>query len=126
MRLVSASPFRFVLILSTIAPAMGAVRNKKEPLDEPLSAALFGKTRRRLFAWLFLHPADAFYIRQLARILGSSTGALTRELDELTVVGILVRSSKGRQVFYQVNRKSPIFEDLRAIILKTASPASRK
>ena len=90
-------------------------------LDEPLSSALFGKTRRRLLAWLFMHPDEAFYIRQLVRILGSSPGALPRELDELTAAGILRRSRKGREVYYQVNSESPIFEELGSILRKTPS-----
>jgi predicted nucleotidyltransferase len=88
--------------------------------DEALSSVLFGKTRRRLLGWLFMHPDESFYVRQLARIIGASPGAVPRDLKPLTSVGILERTSKGREVFYQVNRSSPIFEELRGIFLKTA------
>ena len=87
---------------------------------------LFGKTRRRLLAWLFMHPDDAFYVRQLVRITGGSPGSVPVELKLLSSAGLLQRTSKGREVYYQVNRKSPVFEELRAIILKTTSPVSGK
>ena len=90
-----------------------------EPADR-LSSVLFGKTRRRLLGWLFGHPDESFYVRQLVRITGASPGALVRELDELTAAGILSRSPKGRAVFYQVDPRSPIFRELQGIILKTA------
>jgi predicted nucleotidyltransferase len=92
--------------------------------DEAVSSVLFGKTRRRLLGWLFMHPDESFYVRQLARIIGASPGAVSRELKPLTSAGILERTSRGREVFYQVNRSSPIFEELRGIFLKTAGVSS--
>jgi predicted nucleotidyltransferase len=81
---------------------------------------LFGKTRRKLLGWLFTHPDESFYVRELVRILDASPGALSRELDELTAAGILRRTARGRATFYQVARDSPIFEELQGIFLKTA------
>ncbi len=100
--------------------------SKFGPQDAAVASVLFGKTRRRLLGWLFIHPDEAFYVRQLVRITGGSPGSVPVELRLLTSVGLLQRTSKGREVFYQVNRKSPIFEELRGIILKTANPVSRK
>lgn len=99
---------------------------RKGPPESAVALVLFGKTRRRLLAWLFLHPDEAFYIRQLVRITGGSLGSVPVELSLLTSAGLLQRSSKGREVFYQANRKSPIFQELLAIIAKTASPIPGK
>jgi predicted nucleotidyltransferase len=85
-----------------------------------LSGVLFGKTRRKLLDWLFGHPDESFYLRQLARLTGSSPGALGRELPELTAVGILSRAVKGRASFYQANRACPIYLELESIIRKTS------
>ncbi len=78
-------------------------------------AALFGKTRRGLLAWLFRHPRKAFYLRQLARIVGGSTGNVPRELARLESAGIVRRTRKGREVFFQVNPDSPAYAGLRLL-----------
>lgn len=94
------------------------------PPEAAVASVLFGKTRRRLLGWLFMHPDEAFYVRQLVRITGGSPGSVPRELGLLIGAGLLERTSKGREVYYQVNRRSPIFKELRGIIVKTANPVS--
>lgn len=42
-----------------------------------------------------------------------------RKLKSLTEADILLTEKRGRQKFYAVNRKHPIFQDLRNIIFKT-------
>jgi len=100
--------------------------SKLGPPESAVASVLFGKTRRRLLAWLFMNPDEAFYVRQLVRIIGGSPGSVPIELRLLTSAGLLQRTTKGREVFYQANRKSPVFDELRAIILKTSSPATKK
>jgi uncharacterized protein len=96
------------------------MRRKKRALpDSPITAALFGKTRRRLLAWLFAHPDDAFYVRQLVRIVGGSLGDVPRELQRLEAAGILRRTRQGRQVYFQPDPTSPIFKELSGIFRKT-------
>ena len=88
-----------------------------------LGATLFGKTRRAVLALTYGHPEDSFHLRRIARFAGTGQGVLQRELQQLTAAGILTRTVSGRQVYYQANRASPIFEELRAVITKTAGLA---
>jgi uncharacterized protein len=83
------------------------------------STALFGKTRNGVLGLLFGHPDESFYVREIARTLGSGQGAIQRELESLEKSGILVRSTRGRQVFYQANAQSPIFGEIKSLITKT-------
>ena len=76
-----------------------------------------------MLALLFGHPDESFYLRQIERTIGSSHGAVHRELGHLVQAGLLVRTSRGKQVYYQANRRSPVFADLRGLILKTAGVA---
>lgn len=92
-----------------------AARAEQDP-----GSILFGKTRRRVLAWLLGHPDEAFYLRQIVRQTGAAQGAVQRELEALTRGGLLRRSVQGRQVYFQANRESPIFAELQALILKTA------
>jgi len=80
---------------------------------------LFGLTRRRILAWLLGHPDEAFYLRQIARQVGTAVGATRRELELLTAAGLLTRSVDGRQVYFQANRESPIFPELQSLFAKT-------
>lgn len=84
-----------------------------------LSKVLFGKTRGAVLALLFSHPGEEFYLRQIARETGCSPGALQRELNLLVVAGLVIRRRQGYQMYYQVNRESPVFEELKGLVSKT-------
>jgi predicted nucleotidyltransferase len=87
------------------------------------AVVLFGQTRRRLLAWLLLHPDETFYLRQLARQTGVAPGAIQRELAALTRAGILSRAVQGRQVYFGANRESPIYLELHGLVVKTMGVA---
>jgi DNA-binding transcriptional ArsR family regulator len=93
---------------------------KTDPPESAVLSVLFGRTRRRLLAWLFMHPDEAFYIRQLVRIIGGSPGAVALDLRLLTSAGLLERTARGREIYYQANSRSPVFKELRSIFQKTA------
>lgn len=88
-----------------------------------IAAALFGKTRRNLLALFCGAPDTAFYLREAAREAGAGLGAVQRELRHLASVGILVRTVRGRQVYYQANRAHPVFMELQGLMLKTVGLA---
>ena len=76
-------------------------------------------TRIKVLSHYFAHPRGSFYIRELIRILGETTGTLPRELVNLEAAGILVSNFLGKQKYYALNQKSPIIDDLRNIFIKT-------
>ena len=84
-----------------------------------LADLLFGRTRGAVLALLYGRPDQSFYTREIAREVDASVGAVQRELENLSKVGLIVRKSVGSQVFYQANREAPIFAELRALINKT-------
>lgn len=81
---------------------------------------LFGsRLRARALGWLLTHPRERYYVRQLNTILGEDSTNLSRELARLAQMGILVCEEEGRQKYYQVNRDSPVFDELRGLAVKT-------
>jgi predicted nucleotidyltransferase len=88
-----------------------------------LTAALFGKTRRALLALFYTHPDESFYLRQVIRAISLGQGTVQRELSNLTRAGLIIRSSRGNQVFYRANRESPVFPELQSLMVKTAGVA---
>jgi len=50
-------------------------------------------------------------------------GAVQRELENLVNTGLIVRRKQGNQVYYQANPKSPIFAELKSLMVKTTGVA---
>jgi predicted nucleotidyltransferase len=93
-------------------------------LDEALpGTALFGKARRAILALLYGHADELFYVREIARAAGVGHGAVQRELRALVAAGVLNRTQRGQQVFYQANQASPIYTELRGLVQKTFGAA---
>lgn len=84
-----------------------------------LADLLFGRTRGAILALLYGRADQTFYTRQIAREVAASVGAVQRELENLTKVGLVVRTSLGSQVFYQANRDAPIFSEMHSLVNKT-------
>lgn len=84
-----------------------------------LADVLFGQIRGGVLALLYGQADKSFYVRQIARHVNASVGAVQRELEKLAKVGLIVRTSVGNQVFYQINRHNPVFSEMRVLVGKT-------
>jgi predicted nucleotidyltransferase len=103
--------------MGTIVPEMGT-----QPSDR-LGEVLFGRTRRAVLALLYGHADEEFYLRQIIRAAGVGQGSMQRELEGLVGSGILLRRERGRQVYFRANPDSPVYRELRSLLLKTAGVA---
>jgi hypothetical protein len=72
-----------------------------------------------VLALLFGHADKRFYQRQIIQMLGLGSGSVQRELAQMTRVGILTRTTEGRQTYFQANRECPIFDEIRGLVRKT-------
>jgi predicted nucleotidyltransferase len=111
----AGSVLTYVLKKGTIVLKMST---KSESFGSPF--VLFGKTRRSILALFLTKPDKAFYLRQVARITGSGLGSVQREVENLAKGGVIARKKQGRQVFFQANTDSPVFVDLKNLIVKTS------
>ena len=87
---------------------------------------LFGsRLRAKLLVRLFRRPDTRYYIRQLAVIIGKDSTNVSRELTRLEETGILVSTIEGKQKYYQANRQSPVFKEIRNLMtrLPAAEPS---
>lgn len=91
-----------------------------ELISDQFASGLFGKTKRAVLALLLTNSEESFYLRQIVRSAEVGQGAVQRELQHLTEAGLLLKRRQGHQVFYQANRDSPIFNELKTILVKTA------
>jgi predicted nucleotidyltransferase len=82
--------------------------------------ALFPKTRQGILAAMFVRPQKSWYVAELARRMGVPSSSLQRELQGLSDAGILKTHRQGRMVYFQPDTDSPLYPDLRSLLLKTA------
>jgi len=81
------------------------------------------KLRVDLLSLFFGHPDEEFYVRQIEKILDVDVGNLSRELRNLEGVGLLTSRKEGNLKYYLLDRKFPVYDELRSIILKTRGAA---
>jgi DNA-binding transcriptional ArsR family regulator len=81
---------------------------------------LFGAYRHRVLSLLLLRPGDRFHVRMIARLTGVPAGSLHRELKQLAEAELVIAERRGNQLLYSANEGSPVFEELAAVLEKTA------
>jgi predicted nucleotidyltransferase len=106
-----------------IVPILGAKTASSRPRQKSLADALFTKTQQRVLGVLFGQPERSFYASELIRDAGTGSGAAQRELAKLEGSGLISARRIGHQKHYQVNAASPLYSELRNIVLKTVGLA---
>ncbi|HEY9279174.1 MAG TPA: nucleotidyltransferase domain-containing protein [Eoetvoesiella sp.] len=81
--------------------------------------ALFTKTQQRVLATLFGQPDRSFYANEIIALADVGSGSVQRELAKLAAAGLVTVKPIGNQKHYQANYDTPIFAELRGIVLKT-------
>ena len=92
-------------------PKMGSASN--------LADALFTTTQQRVLGCLFGQPERSFFASELIKLTHAGSGAVQRELKQLTDSGLLTTSQVGNQKHYQANPAAPIHGELCSIVRKT-------
>jgi predicted nucleotidyltransferase len=119
--------------LGIIMPNMGSMATKAsrperrkavasgQAMATSLADALFTTTQQRVLALLFGQPDRSFLATELIDLTGSGSGAVQRELKRLTSSGLITVTPIGKQKHYQANPDSPVFAELRGLVLKTVA-----
>lgn len=81
--------------------------------------ALFPKIRQNILAATLLQPEKSWFISELAEYLGTSPSSLQRELESLTMSGILQSRRDGNRLYFQAETESPIFPALQELVTQT-------
>jgi predicted nucleotidyltransferase len=100
-------------------PIMGTT----PPPNSSIADALFSKVRQRVLAVLFGTPDRSFYTNEVIGLAQSGAGAVQRELADLAAAGLLSVRKQVNQKQYQANAASPVFAELRSLVLKTSGLA---
>lgn len=84
---------------------------------------LRSKARQHLLAYYFTNPTARHHLRDLAERLSVDPSNLSKELGRLERDGLFRSEVSGRQKYFQLNRKYPLFDELRKIVAKTIGAA---
>lgn len=108
-------------MLGILLPIMG--RNAASTVSSSSLPPLFGKTRQVLLSLLYSRADEAHLQESLIQLAALGRGTVQRELDFLARAGIVRRTVQGRQVYFQANADSPIYAELRGLVVKTTGVA---
>lgn len=84
-----------------------------------LSKIFSSEVRVKLLAFFFAHPTEEYHINGLAKLLEISPSSLQGALYALEESGILESRKEANLRYFKVNENSPIYDELKKIILKT-------
>ncbi|KOF04017.1 transcriptional regulator [Roseivirga seohaensis subsp. aquiponti] len=83
-----------------------------------LEALISSKTRIKLLLRLFLNPDSSAYLRGLAEEFNESTNSIRVELNRFEEAGMLDSDLVGNKKVFKANKKYPLFQEVRSILLK--------
>lgn len=83
-----------------------------------LEKILTSRTRTRILTLFLLNPDEELFVREICRKISENINAVRRELSNLEDLGFLKSEKKGNMKYYSVNKKFPIYPELKSIVLK--------
>lgn len=75
--------------------------------------------RADVLALLLNNPDEKFYVREIANLIRKNPSGVKRELDNLEKMGILLSHRVANLRYFQANKMSPLFSELKNLIDKS-------
>jgi DNA-binding transcriptional regulator YhcF (GntR family) len=94
-------------------------KQARDTLKSLFSSAI----RADLLALLLNNPDEKFYVREIAALLRKNPSGVKRELDNLEKMGILTSKKVANLKYFQAEKKSPLFSELKSLIAKSLGAA---
>lgn len=83
-----------------------------------LEILITSKTRRDILILLILNPDKEYYLREISRKVLQQPNLVTNELRRLEGAGILKSRKSEASTYYSINKKNPIYNELKSIVVK--------
>ncbi len=84
-----------------------------------MNPLITSKLKSKILSYFFTNPEASCYVRELAAIVDDDAGNLSRELRNLEAEGIFISNTKGRLKIYSLNKRYPLFNEIKKIVFKT-------
>ena len=90
----------------------------KQPRNT-LTSLFSSAIRAEVLALLLNNPDEKFYVREIATLVRKNPSGVKRELDNLEKMGILISKRVANLKYFQAEKKSPLFAELKNLIAKS-------
>src|SRR5574340_1733677 len=90
-----------------------------KPAQNTLSGLFSSAIRAEVLALLLNNSEERFYVREIATLLRKNPSGVKRELDNLEKMGILTSKKVANLKYFQAEKKSPLFSELKSLIAKS-------
>lgn len=77
------------------------------------------RLRQKLLSYFFTNPNANLYLRGIASLLKEDPGNLSKELANLEKQRIFISTMRGNQKYFSLNKRYPLYKELKSIIFKT-------
>jgi predicted transcriptional regulator with HTH domain len=90
-----------------------------KPTRNTLTGLFSSAIRAEVLALLLNNPEERFYVREIATLVRKNPSGVKRELDNLEKMGILISTRVANLKYFQAEKKSPLFAELKNLIAKS-------
>jgi len=77
------------------------------------------QNRAQLLKLFFTNPERSFYMQEIGRILSKKPGNFQRSINNMEQEGILISEYRANARYFKVNKKYPLYRELKNIVFKT-------
>lgn len=77
------------------------------------------RLRKKIFTYFFTNQDANLYLREIAAFLKEDPGNLSKEFARLEKEKIFISAPRGNQKYFALNKKHPLYNELKSIIFKT-------
>jgi len=84
-----------------------------------LTSLFSSAIRAEVLALLLNNSEERFYVREIATLVRKNPSGVKRELDNLEKMGILTSNRVANLKYFQAEKKSPLFSELKNLIAKS-------
>lgn len=84
-----------------------------------IAKALFSDSQSQVLQWIFGQPDRSYHLNELRRLTGLGSASLQRELNRLTIAGLVHSEKIGNLRCFKANSESPVYSELVSITRKT-------
>jgi predicted transcriptional regulator with HTH domain len=95
------------------------IQNMSKQVRDTLKSLFSSSVRADILALLLNNPDEKFYVREIATLLRKNPSGVKRELDNLEKMGILISKRVANLKYFQAEKKSPLFSELKSLIAKS-------
>ena len=90
-----------------------------KPAQNTLTSLFSSSIRAEVLALMLNNPEEKFYVREISTLLRKNPSGVKRELDNLEKMGILTSQRVANLKYFQAEKKSPLFAELKNLIAKS-------